>query len=106
MSSEVNKGVPMPIDSFTTLETTFCVSGKIKPVFTYRAVMGAPKEKLRDLVNGLATMKKQQINAWCTDPEQLKVIKVADVKNIYYDINRVFVGEIDLRFEDCQTRMK
>jgi hypothetical protein len=102
MSSEVNKSVPMPIDSFTTLETTFCVPGTLKPVMTYRAVMGAPKDKLRDIENGLVVMKKQQINSWCTDPEQLKIIQVADVKNIYYDINRAYVGEIDIGFQDCQ----
>lgn len=102
MSSELNKNVPMAIDNFTTLETTFCMPGKVKPVLTYRAVMGAPKDKLRDIENGLAAMKKQQINSWCTDPEQLKVIQVADIKNIYYDINRSYVGEIDVRFQDCR----
>lgn len=103
LSAEMNKTVPMAIDSFTTLETTFCSAGKSKPTLNYRAVMGAPKNKLNDIENGLLKMKSQQLNAWCTDPEQVKLIRVADIKTIYYDINRVYVGEIYIRFTDCQS---
>ena len=102
MAAEINKTVPMAIDSFTTLETTFCTAGKGKPTMNYRAVMGAPKDKLNDIENGLLKMRSQQLNSWCTDPEQVKVIRVADIKNIYYDINRVYVGEIGMRFADCK----
>lgn len=102
MAAEINKNVPMAIDSFTTLETTFCTAGKSKPTMNYRAVMGAPKDKLNDIENGLLKMRSQQLNSWCTDPEQVKVIRVADIKNIYYDINRVYVGEIGMRFADCK----
>ena len=69
----------------------------------YRAVMGAPKDKLNDIENGLLKMRYQQLNSWCTDPEQVKVLRVADIKNIYYDINRVYVGEIGMRFADCKS---
>jgi hypothetical protein len=102
MAAEINKNVPMAIDGFTTLETTFCTAGKDKPTMNYRAVMGAPKDKLNDIENGLLKMRSQQLNSWCTDPEQVKVIRVADIKNIYYDINRVYVGEIGMRFADCK----
>ena len=101
-SAEMNKNLPMAINSFTTLETTFCTAGKGKTTINYRAVMGAPKDKLNDIGNGLPKMRTQQLNGWCTDPEQVKVIRVADIKTIYYDINRVYVGEIDMRFADCK----
>ena len=102
-TSEINKNLPMAIDSFTTLETTFCTAGQGKPTINYRAVMGAPKDKLNDIKNGLPKMRSQQLSSWCTDPEQVKVIRVADIKTIYYDINRVYVGEIDMRFADCKS---
>ena len=103
ITADINKNTPMAIDSFTTLETTFCTAGKEKPTINYRAVMGAPKDRLNDIENGLLKMRAQQLNSWCTDPEQLKVIRVADIKNVYYDINRVYVGEIGMRFADCKS---
>ena len=102
LTAEINKNVPMAIDQHTTLETTFCTPGKTKPTLNYRAVMGGPKSKINDIEGGLKKMRSQQLNSWCTDPEQVKVIRMADVKNIYYDVNHVYVGEIDLRSADCK----
>lgn len=100
-SSEINKSVPMVIDRFTTLDSTFCTPGKRKPIMNYRASLGAPKAKLSNFESGLKEMKRQQLNSWCTDPEQLKALKKLDVLNLYYDSDRIFVGEILLKHADC-----
>ena len=101
-TSEINKNLPMAIDNLTTLKATFCTAGRGKPTINYRAVIGAPKDKLNDIKSGLPKMRSQQLSGWCTDPEQIKLIRVADIKNVYYDINGVYVGEIGMRFEDCK----
>lgn len=93
----------MAIDAVTTLENTFCTSGKTKPILHYRAYMHIEKESLRELEAGLAKMKGQQVNVWCTDPELLKLIRVTDVRNVYYDVNRKYIGEINIRSNDCTS---
>lgn len=102
ISAKANKGVPMKVDRLTTLETTFCTPGKLKPVIAYRGLISVPKSEIPNLKNGLVAMKKQQVNSWCGDPEKLKIMQVADVKNIYYDINKNYVGELDVQLQDCQ----
>lgn len=94
----------MKVDSLTTLETTYCMLGRLKPVIAYRGVIGVPKDSWPDIKikNGFVAMRKQQINVWCADPEKLKIMQVADVKNIYYDTNKKYIGEIDVQFQDCQ----
>lgn len=103
LSAEINKNVPMIIDANTTLETTFCTSEKKRQVLNYRAYMNVEKSALRDVESGLAAMKKNQLNAWCTDPLQKELIQRADIRNIYYDIKRKYIGEIFLQRKDCNS---
>lgn len=104
LSSEINKNVPMVIDTFTTLDSTFCTPGRLKPILNYRALMGALKSKLHNFESGLIEMRRQQTNSWCTDPEQLNLIRRVDILNLYYDSDRVFVGQILLKHGDCATK--
>lgn len=102
VSAEMNKGMPMQVNQVTVISTTFCESGRKKPILTYKTMLEADKELLTTFVqSGIVKEKRHQIRGWCTDPQQLITIKAVDIRVVYYDMLGKYLGEIDHKFEDC-----
>lgn len=100
-ASEINKNFPARINSFITVTGTFCLPGNPKPTLAYRGEFDQRKSEL--LPNPMASIDKaNQLNGWCTDPEQLPIFKMLDIKYIYYDRDGAYVGEVLHKIESCR----
>jgi hypothetical protein len=98
-SSELNKSFPHRVDKLTTVGGTTCVPGKKRPVLMYRMLMDI--EKAEANVQALESMRQSQLRTWCSEPNQLELFKLVDIKYSYIDRSGRFIGEINHAIESC-----
>ncbi len=101
LTSELNKNYPSRINNFMTITGTFCLPGSPKPTLAYRGKFDQRKSELPP--NPMASIDTDtQLKGWCTDPEQLNVFKLLNIKYIYYDREGAYVGEVLHKIESCR----
>ncbi len=100
LAALLNKDLPARIDRSTWVRNTLCVSGRKRVVLVYRMQSELTKDSVSPNLN--SSLKSSQLNSWCTDPQMLPILKLADVKYVYSDARGVYVGEIYHAQEDCR----
>lgn len=98
LASEINSTLPMAIDNITTLKTTVCVPNKKKPLLIY--FYDISDNTITE--NQIHSLWENVKNFWCTDPQQLDLIKLVDVEYTYNDLSGKFLGRNKYSIKDCR----
>jgi len=100
VSNKMNQNLPMVVDQYTTVKTTYGGMGKVMYIYQldtdYFIDYGITQSQWLELQTELMT------NTFCTDPSMktFRDLKV-DVIWKYLDLSGGFVGRIKLNYLDC-----
>lgn len=99
ITAEINKNLPQRVDKLTTARATICAPGAKRPVLVYMMQIDASKSDApSDLMR---TFNETQLRGWCSTPSQNALMKMVNIKYIYFDRSNSFVGETILSIENC-----
>lgn len=98
-ASELNKSFPSRVDKITRVNGTACVPGSKRPVLVYRMSLDIKKSEANQ--SAMRNMKEVQLQNWCSEPGQLKLFNLVDIKYTYFDSSGTYVGEISHAIESC-----
>jgi hypothetical protein len=98
-SSILNRDYPQRVDKITSVRGTACIAGPKRPALVY--MMKIDVQKIQMPADWPSSAIPTQLSFWCTSPEQLKLLKMVDIKYQYSDLNGVYAGETHLTIENC-----
>ena len=98
-ASDLNKSYPQRVDKYTTVRGTTCVQEKTRRILIYRMALEFGKSEVDS--NKMETNRKTQRANWCSSPQMRPLLKLVDIRYIYFDVNGVYVTETNHRIEDC-----
>jgi len=90
---------PQKLDKNTTILGVSCRQEGNRVIYIYENQVGNQLGKLLG-----ADMEKQKAavrNVACTDPSLKSLLQIVDMEYKYYDSDRVFIGKVTNRIEDC-----
>ena len=95
LSQEVNKTVPVTLDSGFVVQTTQCEVVGGSPALVYK--MKSPTALL-----DLKALRQHSVNHWCDDPKQKQTLRVVGVSYLYLHASSGKpIGRNDITFDDC-----
>jgi len=95
-SQQVNKYLPTSINNYTIFDGTYCIPSNIKSTFVYNMTFDTK------LVRFEPQNRIQILNGFCSNKEQLVLLKKWNVQYQYNSISGVFLGKIDISIDECR----
>jgi hypothetical protein len=102
-TATLNKNYPQSIGGDTIVQNTVCTPGKVRPKLTFNYKVNLDNAALGNVTARLASIKEKQINHWCSNPEQRKLLDRVDIRYMYSDNKNRNIGETNHRVEDCAS---
>ena len=104
IASIVNESMGgMKIDAITTLQTTVCVPKGKQAQFIYKYFVKMDGISVSDIENVIPAARAENVNTWCTDPQQKIVIKqFHSVVYKYYSEDGSYLAEYVISEKDCR----
>lgn len=99
ISSTLNADFPLKIDAKTTVMSSVCLNKKRYIYLRYLMRLEVNNSKISQ--DYLKLMKSYQLNFWCTEPEQLKLLKLLGINYSYVNLKGEFMGETIFTIKDC-----
>ena len=91
---------PQGIDRGTVITGASCRESGGRVVYVYDNRLDALKSRLSS--NAMETRAIAIRSTLCTNPSLTALLKLVDMKYVYYDAANVYVGTITNRIEDCR----
>lgn len=99
IASTINRSTPQQIDQVTKLMNAICVADGRSVMLIYRNQLGVPNGAVSQ--SNLDGIRPRMVKAWCTDPDQLTLLKMVDIQYTYSYPDGRMVGKINISRRDC-----
>jgi len=99
LSSKMNKYYPRRADKITTTTGSFCVPNPTRSTLVFNHRLDILKSEIPSGM--LMKWQAMQLQILCTDPEQLELLKMFNVRHTYYDKDNEYVGRTAQNIVDC-----
>jgi hypothetical protein len=100
-ASKINKNFPMRVDSITSVDHLICLPQNNEVVLTYYMKIDSIDGSYHLTQNSLNAFKPAILTAWCTDPDQLVLLKMFPIKYKYFFDNGSYIGDIKFSYKNC-----
>ncbi len=99
LANQLNQQMPMRADTVTSVQSVVCVQVSGVTRLTYLMEVDLPRSQIDQAT--LDSLRPKMLNAWCTDPQQRRLLNAVDVSYRYRDNAGHYIGVIQLSARSC-----
>jgi hypothetical protein len=99
VASQINRSTPQQLDRVTKLMNSTCVAVGRAVRLIYMNEVSVPNGSINQ--SALDGMRPRMVQAWCTDPDQRRLISLVDIQYSYSYPDGRLIGKINLTRRDC-----
>ncbi len=99
VASQINRSTPQQLDRVTKLMSSTCVAVGSTVRLIYMNEVSVPNGSINQ--GTLDGMRPRMVQAWCTDPDQRRLINLVDIQYSYRYPDGRLIGKINLTRRDC-----
>ena len=95
---ETNKNMPMQVNKITKIKSVGCIDGK-PPTIQYLNQVDVNASK--NLITTVKSSRLNQLNFWCTSPEQRAVMNIYNIEYKYTDKSGRYIASNRFNKSQC-----